>query len=49
MMEGFEVHGEFLLQGKYVLLQKCCTGCGEDNVIHIKQPIYHICAASEDK
>jgi hypothetical protein len=37
MMEGPEIiHTEFPLEGRYGLLQKCCTGCGEDNVINIK-------------
>jgi hypothetical protein len=43
MMEESEIlHGEFLLEGRYGLLQKCCTECGEDNVINIKQQLYHI-------
>jgi hypothetical protein len=50
MMEGPEViHGEFPLEDKYGLLQKCCTGCGEDNVINIKQQVYRNCAAPEDE
>jgi hypothetical protein len=37
MMEGPEIlHGEFLLEGRYGLLQKYCAGCGEDNVINVK-------------
>jgi hypothetical protein len=36
-MEGPEIlHGEFLFDGRYGLLQKYCAGCGEDNVINIK-------------
>jgi hypothetical protein len=50
MMEGPEIlHGEFLLEGRHGLLQKCCTESGEDNVINIKQQVYHICAALEDE
>jgi hypothetical protein len=50
MMEGPEIlHGEFLLEGRYGLLQKCCAGSGEDNVINVKQQVYHICAAPKDE
>jgi hypothetical protein len=50
MMEGLEIlHGEFQLEDRYGLLQKCCAGCGEDNVINVKQHIYCICVASEDE
>jgi hypothetical protein len=43
MMEGSDIlHGEFPLEGRYGLLQKCCVGCGEDDVISIKQQVYHI-------
>jgi hypothetical protein len=45
-MEGPEIlHGEFLLESRYGLLQKCCAGCGEDNVINVKQQVYRICVA----
>jgi hypothetical protein len=38
MIEGSEIlHGEFLLEDRYGLLQKCYAGCGEDNVINVKQ------------
>jgi hypothetical protein len=38
MMEGLEIiHGKFPLEGRYGLLQKCCVGCSENNVINIKQ------------
>jgi hypothetical protein len=48
MMEGLEIlHGEFPLEGRYGLLQKWCTGCGEDNVINVKQQVYCICAMPE--
>jgi hypothetical protein len=50
MMEGLEIlHGEFLLEGRYGLLQKCCAGCSEDNVINVKQQVYCICAAPKDE
>jgi hypothetical protein len=50
MMEGSEVlHGEFLLEGRYGLLQNCCTRCGEDNVINVKQQVYRICVTTKDK
>jgi hypothetical protein len=36
VMEGSEVlHGDFPLEGRYGMLQKCCTGCGEDNAINM--------------
>jgi hypothetical protein len=45
VMEGSEVlHDEFLLEGRYALLQKCCIGCDEDNAINIKQQVYRIYA-----
>jgi hypothetical protein len=38
MMVGSDVlHGEFLLEDRYDLLQKCYAGCGEDNVININE------------
>jgi hypothetical protein len=50
MMEGSEIlHDEFPPEGKYGLLQKCCAGCGDDNVINIKQQVYCIRATPEDK
>jgi hypothetical protein len=50
MMEGPEIlHDEFPLEGRYGLLQKCYAGCGEDNVINVKQQVYHICAMPEDE
>jgi hypothetical protein len=43
MMEGLKIlHGEFLLEGRYGLLLKCYAGCGEENVINIKQHVYRI-------
>jgi hypothetical protein len=40
MMEGSKVlHGQFPLESKYGLLQKCCGGCGEDDVINVKQQV----------
>jgi hypothetical protein len=50
MMEGPEiVHGKFLLEGRYGLLQKYCARCGPDNIINIKQQVYRIYAAPEDE
>jgi hypothetical protein len=50
IIEGSEIlRCEFLLEGRYGLLQKCCTGCGEDNIINVKQQIYCICAVLEDE
>jgi hypothetical protein len=50
MMEGLKIlHGEFQLEGRYGLLQKCCAGCGEDNVINVNQQVYCICATPEDE
>jgi hypothetical protein len=38
MMKRAEVlHGEFLLGGRYGVLQKRCARCGEHKVINIKQ------------
>jgi hypothetical protein len=49
-MEGPKIlHGEFLLEGRYSLLQKCCAGCDEDNVINVKQEAYRICAMPKDE
>jgi hypothetical protein len=48
VMEGSEVlHGKFSLEGRYGVLQKCCAGCGEDNVINVKQQVYRICVMSD--
>jgi hypothetical protein len=50
MMEGPEIlHDEFPLECKYGMLQKCCAGCNEDNVINIKQQVYRISVAPKDK
>jgi hypothetical protein len=43
------LHGEFLLEGRYGVLQERCATCGEHNVISIKQQVYHIGAVAEDK
>jgi hypothetical protein len=40
------LHGEFLLEDRYGLLQKCC---GEDIIINVKQQVYCICAAPENE
>jgi hypothetical protein len=43
MMEGSEVlHGEFPLESRYGLLQKCYAGYGENNVINVEQQVYRI-------
>jgi hypothetical protein len=42
MKEPEILDGEFLLEGRSGLLQKCCARCGEDNVINIKQQVYRI-------
>jgi hypothetical protein len=43
MMEGPEIlHDKFPLEGRYGLLQKCCAGYSENNVINIKQQVYRI-------
>jgi hypothetical protein len=50
IMEGPKIfHGEFPLEGRYGMLQKCCAGCGKDNAINVKQQVYCICAALEDE
>jgi hypothetical protein len=50
VMEGSEVlHGEFPLEDRYGLLQKCCARCGEDNVINVKKQLYRIYAELEDE
>jgi hypothetical protein len=43
------LHGEFPLEGRYDPLQKCYIGDGEDNIINVKQQVYHICATPEDE
>jgi hypothetical protein len=44
-MEVLEVlHDEFPLEGRYGVLQKCCAGCSEGNVINVKQTsILYLC------
>jgi hypothetical protein len=50
MMKRAEVlHSEFLLEGRYSLLQERCARCGEHIVINIKQQVYRIGAAVEDE
>jgi hypothetical protein len=50
MIEGPEIlHDEFPLECKYGMLQKCCAGCNEDNIINIKQQVYRISVAPKDK
>jgi hypothetical protein len=43
------LHGEFLLERRYGVLQERCARCGEHNVINIKEQVYRIDAAAEDK
>jgi hypothetical protein len=50
MVKRAEVlHGEFPLEGRYGVLQKCCARRGEHNVINIKQQVYRISAIAEDE
>jgi hypothetical protein len=44
-----EVHGEFLLESRYGVLQERCARCIEHNVINIKQQVYCISVMMEDK
>jgi hypothetical protein len=43
------LHGEFLLESKYGVLQERYARCDEHNVINIKQQIYSIGTAAEDE
>jgi predicted RNA-binding Zn-ribbon protein involved in translation (DUF1610 family) len=43
------LHDEFLLEGRYGVLQERCPRCGEHNVINIKQQIYRIGTTAEDE
>jgi hypothetical protein len=50
MVKRAEVlHGEFLLENRYGVLQERCAGCGEHNVINIKQQVYRIDAVMKDE
>jgi hypothetical protein len=50
MMKRVEVlHDEFLLEGRYGVLQEHCARCGEHNVINIKQQVHRIGATVEDE
>jgi hypothetical protein len=50
MVKRVEVlHGEFLLEGRYGVLQECCATCGEHNTINIKQQVYRIGTTIEDE
>jgi hypothetical protein len=50
MVKRVEVlHGEFLLEGRYGVLQERCARCDEHNVINIKQQIYRISTTAEDE
>jgi hypothetical protein len=41
--------GEFLLEGRYDVLQECYARCGEYNIINIKQQVYCIGAVMKDE
>jgi hypothetical protein len=42
-MEGFEiVHAKLPLEGRYDVLQESYARCYKDNVVNIKQHVYHI-------
>jgi hypothetical protein len=43
------LHVEFLLEGKYGVLNERCARCSEHNVINIKQQVYHIGTVAEDE
>jgi hypothetical protein len=43
------LHGEFSLERRYGVLQECCAGCGEYNIINIEQQVYRIGAVAEDE
>jgi hypothetical protein len=43
------LHDEFPLEERYGVLQEHYARCGEHNVISIKQQVYHIDTASQDK
>jgi hypothetical protein len=50
MVKNVDVlHGKFLLEGGYGVLQERCARCSVHNVINIKQQVYRIDAAAEDK
>jgi hypothetical protein len=50
MMKRAEVlHGKFLLEGRYGVLQERCARCSEHNVINIKQQVYCIGTTAEDE
>jgi hypothetical protein len=43
------LHGTFLLESRYGVLQERCARCGEHNVINIKQQVYCIGVVAEDE
>jgi hypothetical protein len=50
MVKRAEVlHDEFLLDGRYGVLQERCARCVEHNVINIKQQVYRIRVVAEDE
>jgi hypothetical protein len=49
MVKMAEVQGKFLLEGRYGMIQERYAGCGEHNVINIKQQVYRISVVMEDE
>jgi hypothetical protein len=50
MVKRVEVlHDEFLLEGRYGMVQERCARFGEHNVINIKQQVYHINVVAKDE
>jgi hypothetical protein len=50
MVKRAEVlHGKFLIEGKYGVLQEHYARYNEHNIINIKQQVYHIGAAVRDE
>jgi hypothetical protein len=43
------LHGEFLLESRYGVLQGHCARCREHNVMNIKQQVYRISVVAEDE
>jgi hypothetical protein len=43
------LHDEFSLEDRYDVLQERCARCDKNNVINIKQQVYHIDVTTEDK
>jgi uncharacterized protein YqgV (UPF0045/DUF77 family) len=50
VMKRLEVlHSKLPLQGSDGTAQKLRTGCGQNNIINIKEQIYHVWAATENE